>query len=115
MPNTRLKSLRQGVWTKEVDGRDVGEALRDLFTAFRGLTEQSIVEVNSVSWAVPFNIASDHIPRAVTMVRGRLSQQPVVVSNGTVDWQWSGNQVRVDGVSTLTIGTRYDLVFHLLG
>lgn len=115
MANVRLKSLRQSVWRKDVDGRDIGEALRDLYTAFRGLTEQELVEVSGVSWATPFHIASDHIPKAVLMVRGRLFQQPGVVANGAVDWTWINDQVRVDGVSTLTVGVRYDLVFHLLG
>lgn len=115
MPNSRLKSLRKSVWDKDVDGRDVGEALRDLYTAFRGLTETTLVEIPAISWAVPFHIASDHIPQAVIMVRGRISQQPTLVNNGSVDWTWINNQVRVDSVTTLTIGVRYDLVFQLLG
>lgn len=112
---TRLPSLRKAVWGKDVDGRDVGEAFRDLYTTVNSLTQTSVVSLDGVAWALPFHIQSDHVPAAVTLVRARPYQQPGVISPGAVDWTWINNEVRVDALSGLTIGTRYSLVFHLIG
>lgn len=116
MSNTRLKSLRRAVWGGDkVDPKDVGEAFNDLYQAFDGLVQTRTVKVSNVTWSTPFTIDSDHLPDAVTMVRGRLAKSPTTVQNGTVEYDWSNNQIRVSAISTLTIGTAYDLVFQVIG
>jgi hypothetical protein len=114
--NTRLPSLRKSVWDGDsANPRDVGEALRDLFTAVRGLLFSRIVEVNSVQWATPFAIANDHKPDAVRLVNARYAQQPTSLKCGDVAWDWFNNQIRVQAITTLYPGTTYDLVFMLIG
>lgn len=116
MANTRLKSLRQAIWGGDkVDPQSIGEALRDLYQAFNGLTQTRVVKVAGVTWAVPFTISSDHLPDAVLMVRGRIAKTPTAVPNGTVAYDWFNNQVRVNSIDTLTVGTSYDLVFQVIG
>lgn len=115
MANLRLRSLRTGVAPEKAEPRDMWEALRDLYQAFKGLLEIQIKRADSVVWAVPYYISADHLPDAVVLVRCRVAKQPVTVDVGAVDWTYTGTQIRVDGIVGLTIGTSYDLVFQVIG
>lgn len=116
MASNRLKSLRRSLWgDDEIRPQEVGEALRDLWTAFRGQTVVTPVVLENFVWVVPFFIAHDRIPAAVILGRAKLAQLPGSAAGGFVGWTWTTQGIQIDSASGLTVGTTYDLAFVVIG
>lgn len=115
--SNRIKSLRFSIWGKDgnVSPRDIGEALRDLWTTLKVLTDVRLVKLDGFVWVTPFYIAADHIPAAVLLGLSRVHQQPTYAAGAFVGFTYTPQGIRVDDVPGLTVGTSYDLTFVVIG
>jgi hypothetical protein len=109
------KGLRKALWNSgTVDGRDIGEALRDLDGAQKLNVRVRVVE-RAVTYAPPIFLNADSIPAAVFLGRCKQAKTFTSVSAVAVAWTWTGSQVRIDSIPTLTVGTPYEMAFLVIG
>jgi hypothetical protein len=113
---TADKGLRKALWGsgKPVAARDIGEALRDLDGAQRINAKIRVIE-RDVTYAPPIFLNTDSIPAAVFLGRCKQAKTITTVSAIAVAWTWTGTQVRIDSIPTLTVGTPYEMAFLVIG
>lgn len=116
MGNSR-KSLRKAIWATGADPspRDIGEALRDVDTAFTQLVPMSVV-TSVVIGGTSFAVNADHAPVAIVVGRVTVHQSPAAVPwSAAIDWGWNGTNVVVTTIGGLTAGVKYDITLLLFG
>lgn len=109
------KGLRKGIWKSgAVDGRDIGEAMRDLDGAQKLNATLRSVERN-VTYAPPIYLSADSIPAMVFLGRCKQAKTFTSVSAVAVAWTWTGSQIRIDSIPSLVVGTPYEMAFVVIG
>jgi hypothetical protein len=108
-------TLRKSIWEKDsVDGRDVGEALRDHDETLRKIPTSYDIEA-VFTYAPPFYLRAKFNPSDVVLVRARPDKGPGVISTGSVSWEWkSARGIQVNSIVGLTAGGRYLLTFRVV-
>lgn len=120
-----LKSLRQAIWPDgPANGRDVAEALRDLWQAVRLLSRVTFSTLKSQSYSPPFYLNSTIQPTSVFITSCMVSRSLDSVVGATPLWAWTGKQVRVDAIcgsrlgglypAELSVGGIYDITFLMV-
>lgn len=106
------------------DDDHVNGLVKDLVSALDSVVDSTIVKT-TVVWAPPFTLLVNHFggdtrlnsPDLVECGRAvNLTDSTVLVAPGGCAWAWVGQgQVRIDAVSGLTGGVKYELVFKVTG
>jgi len=111
--SVRLQSLRQGVWTgNAADPKEVGEALRDLYSWLSQLKICDVVPVTGAVWSEPFSIAVALRPQIVVLSDARLAGTLEAVDAGAIQWESSAdNRVSIARARSLQPSVSYDLKF----
>lgn len=111
--SARLQSLRQGIWTgNAADPKEVGEALRDLYSWLSKIKICDVVPVTGAVWSEPFSIAVALRPQIVVVSDARLAGTLEAVDAGAAQWESVANdRVSITRVRSLQPGVSYDLKF----
>lgn len=110
----RLRSLRQAVWAGDsTDPKQVGEALRDLYSWLSKVRIPDVVEVTNGLWASPFSVPVVTRPRIAILADARIAGTLQAVATSGGEWQTESDNKRISftGINGLTNGTAYDLKF----
>jgi hypothetical protein len=102
----------------------VNQLARDTQSGFDAILDQTVHKITAV-WNPPLNIALPffgNIPRQLSpdVVECKrainLTDSTIRVTPGGCAWEWLGNnQARIDAVSGLTVGSKYELTFVAVG
>lgn len=114
---TSLLSLRKRIWEsgKDPSPRDIAESLRDVDQAFKNIKPRAIIE-STIAYVTPFYLSFPRNPDFVLLVGLRLDKDPAIVYGGAqIAWEWTGKQIKVNGINGLTAGTRYVMTFEVVG
>lgn len=108
-------TLRKSIWGKDhVDGRDVGEALRDHDQTLRSIPKSYDIEA-VFTYAPPFYLRAQTNPSDVVLVRARPDKGPGSIATGIVGWEWKSSRgVQINSIQGLTPGGRYLLTFRVV-
>lgn len=100
--------LRQRLWQDDtVNGRNVGENLRDIESAVRSMDVRlRLVELTNYVYQPPIIISQPTLPVTVLNIHTeQLDGTPRYTSIQT-DWKWRDNELRLS-ILNLVAGTRY--------
>lgn len=104
----------------------VGQLARDVQAGFVRVLDACLCYV-SVTWQEPFFLTVPSVlpnettrkasPAVIRCERAvNVTDRQVLVCPGGVSWEWAGGgKARLDAVSGLTVGMKYDLTFMAVG
>ena len=102
----------------------VNDLAKDISAALASVLDSTLYKVETV-WNPPFTLLVSFLggdkrlnpPNFVMCPRARnLTDSTVLVTPGGVSFEWVGDgRVRIDAVSGLTTGVKYELTFNVVG
>lgn len=93
---------------------DLSEAVRDIYARLD--TNKRVFIEGLFSYVPPFALRCNFSPTAATLIRLRLADNPVLPTyGGMVAFHYDGTNIIVDGISGLTLATRYVMTFEVIG